>query len=115
MRVSSTQMIGRYQKQLNDSYEEQTKLMEQSDGSRLHRPSDDSVNYSKFLRYQNTDTENDQFQSNVKTGISWMKTADAAMSNMKDLLTTIHEKTVQAATDTNGTTDIQAIGKDVIA
>ena len=115
MRVSSTQMIGRYQKQLNDSYEDQTKLMEQSDGSRLHRPSDDSVNYSKFLRYQNTDTENDQFQSNVKTGISWMKTADAAMSNMKDLLTTIHEKTVQAATDTNGTTDIQAIGKDVIA
>jgi len=115
MRVSSTQMIGRYQKQLNDSYEDQTKLMEQSDGSRLHRPSDDSVNYSKFLRYQNTDTENDQFQSNVKTGISWMKTADAAMSNMKDLLTTIHEKTVQAATDTNGTTDVQAIGKDVIA
>ena len=115
MRVSSTQMIGRYQKQLNDSYADQAKLMEQSDGSRLHRPSDDSVNYSKFLRYQNTDTENDQYQSNVKTGISWMKTADAAMSNMKDLLTTIHEKTVQAATDTNGTTDIQAIGKDVIA
>ena len=115
MRVSSTQMIGRYQKQLNDSYADQAKLMEQSDGSKLHRPSDDSVNYSKFLRYQNSDTENDQYQSNVKNGISWMKTADSAMSNMKDLLTTIHEKTVQAATDTNGTTDIQAIGKDVIA
>ncbi|WP_029541230.1 flagellar hook-associated protein FlgL [Selenomonas sp. AB3002] len=115
MRVSSTQMIGRYQKQLNDSYEDQAKLMEQSDGSRLHRPSDDSVNYSKFLRYQNTDTENDQFQNNVKTGISWMKTADSAMANMKDLLTTIHEKTVQAATDTNDTSNIQAIGKDVLA
>ena len=60
MRVSSTQMIGRYQKQLNDSYEDQAKLMEQSDGSKLHRPSDDSVNYSKFLRYQNTDTENER-------------------------------------------------------
>ena len=115
MRVSSTQMIGRYQKQLNDSYEDQTKLMEYSDGSKLHRPSDDSVNYSKFLRYQNTDTENDQFQSNVKTGISWMKTADAAMSNMKDILTTLNEKTIQAATDTNGTSDIQAIGKEVLA
>lgn len=108
-------MVGRYQKQLNDSYEDQTKLMEQADGSKLHRPSDDSVNYSKFLRYQNTDTENDQYQSNVKTGISWMKTADAAMVNMKDLMTTINEKTIQAATDTNGTTDIQAIGKDVLA
>ena len=115
MRVSSTQMIGRYQKQLNDSYEDQAKLMEQSDGSKLHRPSDDSVNYSKFLRYQNTDTENDQFQSNVKNGISWMKTADAAMVNMKDLLTTINEKTIQAATDTNDQSNIAAIGKDVYA
>jgi len=115
MRVSSTQMIGRYQKQLNDSYEDQAKLMEQSDGSRLHRPSDDSVNYSKFLRYQNTDTENDQFQSNVKNGMSWMTTADAAMVNMRDLLTTIHEKTVQAATDTNDTSNIAAIGKDIMA
>ncbi|MBE6102550.1 MAG: hypothetical protein E7200_10755 [Selenomonas ruminantium] len=115
MRVSSTQMIGRYQKQLNDSYEDQAKLMEQSDGSKLHRPSDDSVNYSKFLRYQNTDTENDQYQSNVKNGISWMKTADAAMVNMKDILTTLNEKTIQAATDTNGTSDIQAIGKEVLA
>ena len=108
-------MVGRYQKQLNDSYEEQNKLMEQSDGSKLHRPSDDSVNYSKYLRYQNTDTENDQYQSNVKTGISWMKTADAAMVNMKDILTTLNEKTIQAGTDTNGDTDIQAIGKEVLA
>lgn len=115
MRVSSTQMIGRYQKQLNDSYADQAKLMEQSDGSKLHRPSDDSVNYSKFLRYQNSDTENDQYQSNVKNGISWMKTADAAMVNMKDILTTLNEKTIQAATDTNGTSDIQAIGKEVLA
>ncbi len=115
MRVSSTQMIGRYQKQLNDSYEDQAKLMEQSDGSRLHRPSDDSVNYSKFLRYENSETENEQFQNNVKNGISWMKTADSAMANMKDLLTTIHEKTVQAANDTNDTSNIQAIGKDVLA
>lgn len=115
MRVSSTQMIGRYQKQLNDSYEDQAKLMEQSDGSKLHRPSDDSVNYSKFLRYQNTETENSQYQSNVQNGISWMKTADAAMVNMKDLLTTINEKTIQAATDTNDTSNIAAIGKDVYA
>ena len=108
-------MIGRYQKQLNDSYEDQAKLMEQSDGSKLHRPSDDSVNYSKFLRYQNTETENSQYQSNVQNGISWMKTADAAMVNMKDLLTTINEKTIQAATDTNDTSNIAAIGKDVYA
>jgi len=115
MRVSSTQMIGRYQKQLNDRYEEQARQMERSDGSRLHRPSDDSVSYSKYLRYQNTQTENEQYQSNVQNGISWMKTADAALSNMKDLLTTIHEKTIQAATDTNGETDIKAIGKEVKA
>ena len=100
MRVSSTQMIGRYQKQLNDSYEDQTKLMEQSDGSKLHRPSDDSVNYSKFLRYQNSDTENDQYQSNVKNGISWMKTADSAMS--------------QLGTDANSTDTKESAQEDLI-
>lgn len=115
MRVSSTQTMTRYQKQLNDSYEAQTKLMEQSDGSRLHRPSDGSVDYSKYLRYMNTDTENTQYKGNVQTGISWMKTADSAMVNMTDIMTTLKEKTIQAANDTNGVSDVQAIGKEFLA
>lgn len=112
MRVSSNNMVGRYVMQLNDSYENQSKLMEQSDGSNLHRPSDDSVRYSKYLRYSNSNSENLQYQNNVDSGRSWMKTADAAMINMTDIYTTLKEKTLDAATDTNGAQDMVAISKE---
>ncbi|MBQ3970668.1 MAG: hypothetical protein II687_00545, partial [Selenomonadaceae bacterium] len=100
MRISSGLMMDRYLRQINNSYAEQAKLMEQSDGSNLHRPSDDSVKYSRYLRYQNSNTENLQYQDNVNAGISWMKTADSAMVNMTDIMTTLKEKTIQAANDT---------------
>ena len=112
MRVSSGLMMGRYVKQINKSYENQAKLMEQSDGSNLHRPSDDSVKYSKYLRYQNSNTENLQYQDNVKAGISWMRTADAAAVNMTEIYTTLKEKTIDAANDTNGELDLKAIAKE---
>ena len=75
MRISSTMMVGNYLTQLNKSWENQSKLMEQSDGKSLHRASDNSVNYSKYLRYQNGLTENTQYQTNVKTASSWMSPA----------------------------------------
>jgi len=112
MRISSGLMMDRYLRQINNSYAEQAKLMEQSDGSNLHRPSDDSVKYSRYLRYQNSNTENLQYQDNVNAGISWMKTADSAMVNMTDIYTTLKEKTVDAANDTNGELDLVAISKE---
>lgn len=113
MRVSSGMMINHYMNQINASYANQAKLMEQSDGSNLHRASDDSVRYSRYLTYQNRDTENLQYQDNVKAGASWMKTADAAMVNMTDIYTTLKEKTVDAANDTNNDSDlITAIAKE---
>lgn len=108
-------MVGRYLTQLNDSYENQAKLMEQSDGSSLHRPSDNAVNYSKYLRYQNSLTENTQYQSNVSTAVSWMKTSDSALVNVVDICKTLKEKATAAANDTNNTTDMAAIGKEMMA
>ena len=114
MRISSVQMMGGYLKRLNDSYEEQTKLMEQADGNSLHRPSDDSVRYSKYLRFENTNTENIQYTANVRRGVSWMSTADATLVNMTNLEQTIVEKTVLAANDTNNETNLVEISKEVL-
>lgn len=115
IRVSSNQMVYSYQKQLNEANNRQDKLLEQGDGSKLHRPSDDSVAYSKYLRYDVSDTENSQYTNNVKTAISWMKTSDAALVNMTDIQTTFKEKTVAAANSTNNTQDMQAIGKEMMS
>ena len=95
MHIASTMMSHNYLKQLNGTYEQYAKLMEQSDGSRLHRASDDAVGYSKYLRYQNNKISNEQYQSNVKTAASWMKNADAALVNVTDLLTTFKAKVEQ--------------------
>lgn len=115
IRVSSNQMVYGYQQQLNEANNRKSKLMEQGDGSKLHRPSDDSVAYTKYLRYQVSDNENTQYQNNVNTAISWMKTSDSAMVSMTDIQQTFKEKTVSAANDTNNISDMAAIGKEMMA
>ena len=115
LRVSSTQNVYNYQKQLNAADERKSKLMEQGDGMKLHRPSDNSVDYAKYLRYDISDSENNQYQSNVSTAVSWMKNTDAAMVSMTDIMQTFKEKTVAAANDTNTTTDMQATAKEMLA
>ena len=98
IRISSNYMVQRYQRDLNEINYEKSKLMEQSDGSKLHRPSDDSVGYSRFLRYDVADGENDRYQDSVKAGISWMKTTETALSSMEDIQKTFNAKTIQSAT-----------------
>ena len=115
IRVSSNQMVYGYQKQLNDANTRQTSLLEQGDGSKLHRPSDDPVDYSKFIRYDTSLNENEQYTNNVNTGLAWMKTSDSALVNMTAIQTTFKEKTIAAANDTNNTTDMAAIGKELMA
>ncbi len=115
IRVSSNQMVYGYQKQLNDANTRQTSLLEQGDGSKLHRPSDDPVDYSKFIRYDTSLNENEQYTNNVNTGLAWMKTSDSALVNMTAIQTTFKEKTIAAANDTNNTTDMAAIGKEMMA
>ncbi len=115
IRVSSNQMVYGYQKQLNDANTRQTSLLEQGDGSKLHRPSDNPVDYSKFIRYDTALNENEQYTNNVNTGLAWMKTSDAALVNITAIQTTFKEKTIAAANDTNNVTDMAAIGKEMMA
>jgi len=115
IRVSSNQMVYGYQKQLNDANTRQTSLLEQGDGSKLHRPSDDPVGYSKYIRYDSAINENEQYTSNVDNALSWMRTSDAALVNMTAIQTTFKEKTVAAANDTNNSNDMLAIGKEMMA
>ncbi len=115
IRVSSNQMVYGYQKQLNDANTRQTSLLEQGDGSKLHRPSDSPVDYSKYIRYDASLNENNQYDRNVSAGLSWMKTSDASLVNMVSIQTTFKEKTVAAANETNNETDMAAIGREMMA
>ncbi|MBR1886317.1 MAG: hypothetical protein IJ812_07895 [Schwartzia sp.] len=113
MRVGSLQMTTRYMNQLNRTYENQTKLMEQSDGAKLHRPSDDPIGYSKYLRYSISYGENNQYQTNVKTAISWMKNSDSSLVDITNCFKTIVEKANQAQ-GTNNDSDMNAIASEML-
>ena len=99
VRISSNYMVQRYQKDLNALDNTKTKLMEQGDGSKLHRPSDNSVDYSRFLRYDVSEGENDRYQASVQAGLSWMNSTQTALTGMEDIQKTFKAKTIQGAND----------------
>ena len=99
VRISSNYMVRRYQHDLNALDYTKSKLMEQGDGSKLHRPSDNSVDYSRFLRYDVSEGENDRYQASVKAGISWMNATQTSLSAMEDIQKTFKAKTIQGAND----------------
>ena len=115
MRISSTMMSNNYLKQLNGSYEAYTKLFEQSDGKKLHRASDDAVGYSKYLRYQNSLTNVEQFQADITTAVSWMKNSDAALVNVTERMKEFKAKVVQAGNSSNNENDMRDIAKELLA
>ena len=115
IRLSSNQFVYNYKISLNEAYGKQQKLMEQGDGSKIHRPSDNAVDYTKLLRYNISDNENNQYQTNVQTALSWMQMADATAVQMTEIQKTFKEKTTAAANDTNNETDMAAIGREMLA
>lgn len=104
-----------YKTALNKAYNKQTKLFEHADGSKIHRGSDDPVAYSKLLRYNVSQAENDQYKKDVDNAVSFMKTADTTIGEMADLAKTFVEKTVQAAVETNTSSDFESIAREMFS
>ena len=115
VRIGSSHFMYNYQISLNHAYEKQAKLFEQSDGSSLHRASDNPINYAKYLRYNVSDSENQQYQDNLKTASSWMKNSDDVMVHMTEIMQTLKEKSVHAANSDNAEDDYAAIYKEMFA
>lgn len=115
VRIGSMHFMYNYKKTLNDSYQKQGKLFEQSDGSSLHRASDNPMNYAKMLRYNVSDTENVQYRENVKTASSWMKNTDSVMIHMTDIMQTMKEKSVHSANSDNTDDNFDDIYKEMNA
>ncbi len=106
-------MSNNYLRQLNNAYGRQQKLMEKTDGSDLHRPSDNPVNCVRTMLFTNSLVQNEQYTSNLKDAVSWMKSTDSSMSQIAEQLKTIVERTVQSANSTQTTSDLQATAKEV--
>lgn len=116
MRVSSTMMVQQYLNAVNGNYDRQAKLTEENaTQQRLNRPSDDPVGYSRYLSYDNSDVANQQYMENAQNGVSWMKSSDNALVNIKNIYDTFTEQMNQAANATNGTGDNQKTAGQLLA
>ena len=114
-RMSSIQFMNNYKTSLNRTYRDQAKILEQGDGTSIHRGSDDPIGYSKLLRYTVSENENDQYHKNVDNAISWMKTSDSTVANISDRMKTFVEKTSAAANSYNTDADFQSIAKEMFS
>lgn len=114
-RITTNMLTNRYMSQLMGTYNNYNKLFEQADGNKLHRSSDGSVEYSKYLRYQNSLSNAGQYQTDVSTAMSWMKNTDSALTKVTDLMSTFAEKTINAGNSTNNESDMKDIGKELFS
>jgi len=55
-----------------------------SSGKQLTKPSDDSFGTSRALLYRSGIAANEQYQTNVADGISWLDASDTALAQMTD-------------------------------
>lgn len=115
VRIGSSHFMYNYTIALNNAYQQQAKLFEQADGSSLHRASDNPMNYSKLLRYNVSESENNQYRDNIKTANSWMSNSDSVMVHMTEIMQTLKEKSVDAANSKNSEDDYDAIYKEMFA
>jgi flagellar hook-associated protein 3 FlgL len=102
-----------YKNALNRTYQQQQHLFEQADGSKIHRGSDNPVAYGNLMRYEFTQNENEQYQANVDSAVSWMKNSDNIISNMSDNIRTLSTKANQAANSYLSETDSKSIAREM--
>lgn len=114
-RISNMRITNNYTQQLQNIYGDYMKSFEQSDGSKLHRASDGVVEYSRYLRYQNSITGNEQFQEDVNTALSWMTNSDASLTKVVDNLREFNRKVIDSANSTNIESDLKDIAKELFA
>ena len=83
-----------------------------SSGYRINRAGDDAAGLSISEKMRGQIRGLDRASTNAQDGVSLIQTAEGAMNEVHSILQRMRELTVQAANDTNATTDRTAISKE---
>ncbi len=86
-----------------------------STGSRLNRAEDDSAGYTIANKLEAKVRGQAQALSNIGDAKSMLSVAEGGLNSVMDILHTMKEKAVQAASDTMGTDERTAIGNELTA
>lgn len=106
----NTQMLNNYNKSLT-RYENLQNQM--STGKVINKPSDDPVGIGYSLRYRNAISENDQYQRNTDSAVSWIDYTETMVSETNDVLQRARELAVEGANGTLSDDARKAIGAEI--
>lgn len=100
---------------LSTNLQNLAKLQEiNSDGRRVHRPSDDPVAISSILKLKTDLGELDQYEKNVKDALSWYEVTESSVIDLSNSIERMRELAVQANnTGTNNPDDLKKIKSEI--
>lgn len=90
----------------------QSKLAKLASGMKINSAGDDASGYSISERMRVQINALSQAEQNTQNGTSMMKVAEGAINSTVDILTTMKERAVEAANDTNTDADRRIIQKE---
>ena len=91
----------------------QKSLQKVSSGMKINSAQDDASGYAISERMRVMISSLDQANQNTQNGSSLMKVAEGAVSNTVEILKTLKQKAIDAATDTNTDDDRATIQKEI--
>ncbi|MHA6252367.1 flagellar hook-associated protein FlgL [Oceanobacillus sp. CAU 1775] len=114
MRVTQSMISTNLLKNLNKSYGELDKYMDQlNTGKKINRPSDDPVAAMNGMNYRTELAKVEQYQRNTNEVHNWFDNSDAAMEQMTRGLDRIRYLAVQASNGTYSGTELKNIAEEV--
>lgn len=84
-----------------------------SDGTTLHRPSDDPIRVSRTMRLMTELNVNETYKSDLDAASSWVSKTGESLKTLSSILLRTRELTNQAATGTLTAEDKQKIGSEL--
>ena len=101
MRVAQRTMYNSFVSNMNrtlSNYMESN--IQSSSQKKINRPSDDPVGMARVLNYRAAITRNEQYESNSKDAVAWLRSTDSALTQAQTILSSLQEKAEQLATGT---------------
>jgi len=114
MRISSAQRLANNQDYLAHTQSRMDTIQQQlATGKKIQRASDDPAGSSLALQHRSNISYEAQMRRNIDSGLAFMNATESALLGATDTLQRARELTVQAASDTLGPTERQAIAAEL--
>ena len=80
---------------------------------KITKASDDPVVAMKGMQYRTQLAQVNQYQRNVSQGFTWLENSESSVNSETDIMGKIRDLMVQAKSDSNGETELKAIGTEI--